>query len=158
MDIDQMQDNRLGRDDADPEAEELAASMRRGLEAAHPPKPVPEPARPRPLAPVVARALWLAGVLAGLAALLYGASRLLGPEEARVLIVLAIGAVGATACLWLGGHMEHRRQLGQPPLPTFMFDPAKMANWIRTGRAEGNPADEPPPIEDEQENRPRFRF
>ena len=47
-------------------------------------------------------------------------------------------------CVFVGAWLTHRRQYGAGPLPD-LYDVKRVATWIRTGKTDPNPTDEPPP-------------
>lgn len=91
----------------------------------------------------------LLGVVLILAAMtIAAAAYIAGPEATRIIAMLGLFGVWSLLCVGLGAWGRHRREVGQAPLPTFS-DATQMFNWIRTGKATGNPGDDPPPLDDD---------
>jgi hypothetical protein len=59
--------------------------------------------------------------------------------------VLALFGLWSAGCVVLGAWLTHRRQAALAPVS---FDPHRMFNWMRTGKAAKAPEDESPPIEE----------
>lgn len=63
----------------------------------------------------------------------------------ETIVSFALFGLWSLVCVGAGAWIMHRKNNNLTPVPS--FDPDRMMRWIRTGKADENEKDDPPPFD-----------